>query len=436
MNCNDTMKNQPICDLPVVLVDDEQHALDNFGLVLLSAGIENVQTVNDSRNVMPLLSKQGAAVVVLDLCMPHVPGERLLAEIKRDLPCIPVIIMTAKNDIDAAVACMKNGAFDYFVKPVEKSRFISSIRKAIEITELRNEVHSLKKYLLNGKLKNENAFVSIISRNSKMQGIFHYMEAISSSQKPVLITGETGVGKELIARAFHALCCYSGQFVAVNAAGLDDTMFSDTLFGHDKGAYTGAEKQRAGMILQAAGGTLFLDEIGDLNEASQVKLLRLLQEQIYYPLGSDVPRKSDARVVAATNKDLKSLMSDGKFRRDLYYRLNMHNIHVPPLRERPDDIPLLLDWLLEEAAKSMTKKKPTPPSELLTLLLNYPFPGNVRELQAMVFDAVARHRSGILSMDAFREAIMKDRHGRTDNYSRRFTRFYLFLHPLSSLKGG
>jgi DNA-binding NtrC family response regulator len=197
--------------------------------------------------------------------------------------------------------------------------------------------------------------------------------------------------------------------VALNVAGLDDTMFSDTLFGHKKGAFTGADQARDGMIARAGKGTLFLDEIGDLNESSQIKLLRLLQEQEYYPVGSDSFRKSDARIVLATNHDLQKLMASGEFRTDLYYRLCAHQIHIPPLRERLDDLPLLLDHFLTAAAKELNKKKPTPPGELVTLLSLYSFPGNVRELEAMVFDAVARHGSGILSMDSFRKVIEKER---------------------------
>jgi transcriptional regulator with PAS, ATPase and Fis domain len=193
--------------------------------------------------------------------------------------------------------------------------------------------------------------------------------------------------------------------VALNVAGLDDTMFSDTLFGHKKGAFTGADQARDGMIACAGKGTLFLDEIGDLNESSQIKLLRLLQEHEYYPVGSDSFRKSDARIVLATNHDLQKLIATGKFRNDLYYRLCAHQIHIPPLRERLDDIPMLLDHFLDSAAKELNKKKPTPPGELVTLLTLYSFPGNVRELEAMVFDAVARHTSGILSMESFRKVI-------------------------------
>jgi DNA-binding NtrC family response regulator len=244
-----------------------------------------------------------------------------------------------------------------------------------------------------------------------MRAIFQYVEVIAATHQPVLITGETGTGKELFAKAVHSISGKKGEFVAVNVAGLDDTMFSDTLFGHKKGAYTGAEEAREGLIAYAAGGTLFLDEIGDTNESSQVKLLRLLQEQKYYPLGSDVPKKSDVRIVVATNQDLQKLITEGRFRKDLYYRLRAHQIHIPPLRGRIEDIPVLLDYYLEEAAESMKKKKPTPPQELLTLMSTYHFPGNIRELQAMVYDAVARHKGGVLSMESFRDIIGQERQG-------------------------
>ena len=189
-----------------------------------------------------------------------------------------------------------------------------------------------------------------------MSSIFQYCEVVAKSQQPVIIIGETGVGKELIAKAIHDLSGLRGKFVPVNVAGLDDNMFSDTLFGHKKGAFTGADQTRSGLIAQASGGTLFLDEIGDLAELSQVKLLRLLQEQEYYPVGSDIPMVSDARIIAATNRDLRKLTEAGKFRNDLYFRLCAHQVHIPPLRERLDDIPVLLDHFLDEAAKTFKKK--------------------------------------------------------------------------------
>lgn len=395
--------------LPILLIDDEPQILKSFGIMLRSAGVKNVVAIDDSRKVMSFLEGQEVAAVVLDLSMPFVTGRDLLVEINNIFPLVPVIIMTARNEIETAVECMKAGAFDYLVKPVERSRFEASIKRALELHCLRSEVSSLKDRLLFDELENEEAFSEIVTRDKKMRAVFQYVEVIAGTPQPVLITGETGVGKELFARAVHEISGRKGKFVAVNVAGLDDMMFSDTLFGHRKGAYTGAADARDGLVAQAAGGTLFLDEIGDTAESSQVKLLRLLQEQKYYPLGSDVPKQSDARIVVATNQDLKKLISEGKFRKDLYYRLRAHKVNIPPLRERKGDIPFLLDKFLDAAARSMDRKKPAVPPELLTLISTYHFPGNVRELEAMVYDAVARHRGGVLSMEGFKDIIGQER---------------------------
>jgi two-component system response regulator HydG len=298
---------------------------------------------------------------------------------------------------------------DYGGKPciLALTRDITERKQAEEALQM--EVTSLKEHLLTDQLKHEEAFSSIVTRSKLMRAIFQYVEAIAESEQPVLITGETGVGKELIAGTIHTVSGRKGELVAINVAGLDDMMFSDTLFGHRKGAYTGADQSREGLIARASGGTLFLDEIGDLNESSQVKLLRLLQERTYYPLGSDMPREADVRVIVATNQNIQGLIAKGRFRKDLYYRLRAHQIHIPPLRERKDDIPLLLQYFIDEAATSLKKKRPTPTLELLQLLTAYGFPGNVRELRAMVYDALARDKSGNLSIESIREFIRKDK---------------------------
>jgi DNA-binding NtrC family response regulator len=398
-------KAQPKPPLPILLVDDDPQFLASAGLTLRAAGAEPVLTVEDSRQVMPLLARRDVSVLVLDLTMPHLSGEELLKMVREEYPHLPVVVMTGLNDVETAVSCMREGAFDYLVKPVEGSRFVGSVTRAREMRELQEEVSSLKARILAGRMERPEAFSGIVTNSRKMFGIFQYLDAIARSSQPVLITGETGVGKELIARAVHAMSASRGVFVAVNVAGLDDTMFSDTLFGHTKGAFTGAGQAREGLIARASGGTLFLDEIGDLKDSSQVKLLRLLEEREYYPLGSDVPRRADARVICATHNHPTELLSAGAMRKDLYYRLTGHHVHVPPLRERPDDLPLLIEHFLEEAARSLGKKKPTPPPELFTLLAAYGFPGNVRELKMLVHDAVTRHRSGVLSLESFREAI-------------------------------
>jgi len=289
------------------------------------------------------------------------------------------------------------------------TRDITERKQAEEALQM--EMTSLKYRLLTDQLLHEEAFSSIVTRSKQMRAIFQYVEVIAMSNQHVLITGETGVGKELIAKAIHTVSGRNGDFIAVNVAGLDDMMFSDTLFGHRKGAYTGADQSREGLIARASGGTLFLDEISDLHESSQVKLLRLLQERTYYPLGSDVPQETDARIVVATNQNIQDLISQGRFRKDLYYRLWAYQIRIPPLRERKEDIPLLLYYFLDEAATSLKKKRPTPTPELMQLLTIYDFPGNIRELRAMIYDALAHHESGNLTMESFREFIKMDEVG-------------------------
>ena len=394
---------------PVLVVDDEMEMLKSVEMALRSGGIKNILSCRNSRDVMPLLLKQDIAVILLDLSMPFISGEELLAMISRDFPKISVIIITGNNELETAVECMKANAFDYMVKPVEKSRLISGVRRAIEIRQLQKENRLLKERILSGSLETPETFSEIVTNNKAMRSLFQYVESIAKSPQPVLITGETGVGKELMAKAVHTIGNGQGAFVSVNAAGIDDNIFSDTLFGHIKGAFTGAEERREGLIEKASGGTLFLDEIGDLSSDSQIKLLRLVQEREYFPLGSDLPRVTDARIIVATNQDLQALEKSGRFRKDLYYRLSTHRLHIPPLRERLDDLPILVDHFLNVSSRSLGKKKPTYPEELITLLANYHFSGNIRELQTMIHDAVSIHQSKKLSMERFRAHIDQER---------------------------
>jgi DNA-binding NtrC family response regulator len=397
--------------LPVLLVDDETQALTSFEVTLRSAGINHFIGCGDSREVMSVLGQQEIEIMLLDLWMPHVSGEELLRQITADYPDVPVVIVTGADDVETAVKCMKQGALDYIVKPVEKSRLVSSVKRGIELRELQRENQLLKARILSDRLSRPEAFADIVTRSPAMRSIFQYAEAVAVSPRPVLITGETGVGKELVARALHVLSVRKGGFVPVNVAGLDDHVFADTLFGHKRGAFTGAMEGRPGLLEQAASGTLFLDEIGDLSAVSQVKLLRLLQDGEYLPLGSDIAKRSDVRILVATNQDLEAARNSGRFRKDLYYRLCGHHIHIPPLRDRREDLAVLLDHFLDKAASSLGKKKPTPPDELIKLLAVYHFPGNVRELESMVYNAVSLHGAGKLSMDAFKTEIFKKQPG-------------------------
>lgn len=390
---------------PILLVDDEVEILFSTSFLFQSEGFANVTTENDSRRVMEVLNRQDVSLIILDLNMPYLSGFELLKIIRVEFPHIPVIVMTAANEVEMAVQCMRAGAFDYFVKPAEKGRLVASARRALEMHCLRREVSLLKSQLLAEPTVAHDPFSPIITSSSRMQSIFRYLTAIAGTEQPVLVSGETGVGKELVARSIHEASGRTGPFVAVNIAGLDDLMFSDTLFGHVKGAFTGADSAREGLAAKAAGGTLFLDEIGDLLPQSQIKLLRLLQEHEYFPLGSDLAKRCEARVVVATNRNLLEMIGEHSFRKDLYYRLNAHQVTIPPLRERYEDLPVLLDHFLDEAAAALNKKRPVVPQELYDYLAAYEFPGNVRELKALLFDAVARHEKGVLSLASFRERI-------------------------------
>lgn len=389
----------------ILLVDDEEYVLQSWKEILSAAGLENTHTCSDGRKVVDETQRLAVDLVVLDLLLPHVPGEVLLAEIRTRLPEVPVIVVTGSDDVGLAVDCMKRGAFDYLLKPLDHSRFIRSVERALEFRELSDENRVLKHRFLSRELEHPEAFAEIVTQDEKMYSLFLYAEAIAKSSQPVLITGETGTGKELFAAALRSLSRREGPYVAANIAGFDDTMFSDTLFGHKKGAFTGAIQDRKGLIEQAAQGTLFLDEIGELDNPSQVKLLRLLDVREYFPLGSDSVQHSRARIVMATNRDLAGMAASGSFRRDLYYRLSTHSIEIPPLRERKGDLPLLVQHFISRACGELGKRKPLVPPQLYPLLENYDFPGNVRELSALVFDAVSRHRSGVLSLSTFKERV-------------------------------
>lgn len=393
-------------ELPILLVDDEEGWLCSLELMLArQAGLNHTISCSDSCMVMDILARQEFTLMLLDFTMPKLSAEELLPMIARDYPDLPVIILTGRDHVDTAVTCMKLGAADYFIKTEDELRLLNGIQRILHLREVEKENSLLKSGLLAAELKQPELFTEIISQSAAMEAIFHYVEAVAGGNQPVLIRGESGTGKELIVNALHKGGRHNEPLLAINVAGIDEETFADTLFGHERGAYPGADKARKGLIDKAAGGTLFLDEIGSLSEVSQLKLLRVLQDGEFFPVGSDRPRRSRARFVVATNQDLKKLVQEGRFRSDLYYRLKVHQLEIPPLRDRLDDVPLLLDHFLEQAAEEFNKKKPTPPAELAVLLQTYHYPGNVRELKSMVYDAVSQHRQRKISMDAFKKAM-------------------------------
>ncbi len=402
------MSHQDYSSHSIMLVDDETEALSLLKSFLFHEGFQKVQTFNDSLLALENFKSEEVALVIMDLMMPKLHGRDLLEAFSELKPQVPVIVVTAESHIDTAIDCMKTGAVDYITKPISINRFIAGVKRALELHGLNEDI-----MLLDNASDEEIAartphIPSIITQDREMLSLLSYVEVVAKSRQPVLISGETGVGKELVARAVHTLSGLKGGFVSINIAGLDDQMFSDTLFGHRRGAFTGALSDRDGLIMKAANGTIFLDEIGDLNELSQIKLLRLLQENEYYQLGSDNPLKSNARLVVATNRVLWQRMNDGKFRKDLYFRLCTHQVTIPPLRKRTGDIPLLLSHFIRQAASAMGKGRLSYRKELVDFLVTYEFPGNIRELQSIIYDFVSRSTTSRLSTALLKKVIARE----------------------------
>lgn len=391
---------------PILIVDDEQDWRSTIKTILhVEAGFNNVLECSDSRQTLELLRKVPCSLVLLDLNMPQLSGLELLPQILEEFPTVKVLIFSGVNQVETAIECVRKGAFNYVIKSTELGQLIISIHNALWAQSLAEENLVIRKAFLSESLQHPHCFSHIITQCPKMSTIFRYCEALSHSPEPVLISGESGTGKELVAQALHKLFCPDKPLISFNVAGLDDNAFSDTLFGHIKGSYTGAIEARKGLIDYAGQGVVFFDEIGDLSRDSQLKLLRLLQEGEYFPLGSDSVRKSQARFIFATNRNLEEMVAQGAFRSDLLYRLNAHHVQLPPLRQRPRDIPLLVDHYIQEAAAQMNRSDLTVTREVYRLLQAYSFPGNIRELRALIYDAAARAIAGPIGAEYFVEKI-------------------------------
>lgn len=386
----------------ILIVEDEGDIFDAYCLALRQAGFLQPHGCATVAGARLAVKKKEYALIFLDLNLKSGSGLELLPYFQEELPEVPVVVITGNTDTAIAVECMKSGAYDYLAKPVEPERFIATARNALAWCQTNRENQRLSESFFSGEPKDVGAFSSIVTQAPAMQKLFAYAEIVADSPRPVLITGENGTGKELLARSVHEAGVRAKMpWVAVNVAGLDDHAFSDTLFGHTKGAFTGAGAARAGLVEQAGCGDLLLDEIGDLRVESQIKLLRLLQENEYHPLGSDVPKACRARILATTNRDLLQAVKAGAFRADLYYRLRFHHLHLPPLRERLVDIPLISNLLLEKAAASLGCKKAVLMPDALDWLCAQAFPGNVRELEGMLFDAAAQFAGRSIPLSHF-----------------------------------
>jgi len=385
----------------ILLIEDEPMLRVILGDHLRDRGLNVLEAANGPLG-LELFHKHRPAVISLDLRMAPMDGHEVLAAIRETDQDTPVIILTGQSDKQDVIRMLRAGAFDFLLKPIDDMTiFDNAIDRALERYELKRDFARLSQSFLAAGPQNPEDFGEILTVDPRMRDIFRYCEAVAQSGEPFLITGETGVGKELLARAIHRSSRRSGAFVAVNVAGLDDQTFSDTLFGHVRGAYTGADKAREGLMEKAWGGTLFLDEVGELSTQSQVRLLRVLQEREFYPLGGDTARPLTARVLAATNKPLTELRAGESLRKDFFFRLATHSVELPPLRERKGDIVPLFRHFLAQAVATMKRPQPKWSDDLEALLSAYSFPGNIRELKALSYDALGRCDGETLDLRAF-----------------------------------
>ncbi|MFP4393292.1 MAG: sigma-54-dependent transcriptional regulator [Desulfohalobiaceae bacterium] len=367
----------------ICLVDDEKNTLKVLSAFLHKQGYQ-VETAQSGEQAWDKLKSRDCQLLITDLKLPGKSGLELLEAVKSCWPQMPVIMITAYGSIPNAVQAMQSGAFNYLTKPVNLDELAVLVRNALQQAGLMQENTELRK-----QLQERFQLGFIVGRSKPMQRIFNMVEKVSGYDSNIIITGETGTGKELIARAIH----YSGQqgdrpFVTIDCAVIPESLLESELFGHAKGAFTGATEVKQGQIELAEGGTLFLDEIGELPLSLQKKFLRFLQEKIIVRVGCNKRRKVNVRIIAATNKDLEEEVRAGNWREDLFYRLNVISLEVPPLRERKDDIPLLVDFFLDKYNRQNNKAIKAASSQVLQIFYNYDWPGNVRELENVIERAV------------------------------------------------
>jgi DNA-binding NtrC family response regulator len=395
------MESIPQKKSPVLVVDDDEGLLLSIKATLVSSGLPEPALVSDSQRVMDLVREYDFQLILLDLMMPQVTGMEVLRTIKAEDPDIDCVIVSAIDDVASAVQAMSLGASDYLVKPLNSDKLIALVNRTLEKVSVQHDLAQFGSKKVFSNLKNPAAFADIIAEDEAMALVFHQVEAVAGTDYSVVIHGESGTGKEMLARVIHKLSNRAdAPFYAVNMASFSKTIFEDEFFGHAKGAYTDAGNEKIGFFEAANSGTLFLDEITELDPSLQGKLLRVIEERELYRLGSTEIRNVDVRIIAATNKDINEEILKGKFRADLYYRINMYNINVPPLRERKKDILPIARHFLKTHALANDKDIRSLSPDLEQRLMQYSFPGNVRELENIIAAAVLLEKSNILTMAA------------------------------------
>ena len=374
----------------ILLVDDELSYLDLLKSILQHEGYDNVITESNPLNVAKILKTQKIDLILLDIYMPQMNGLQLLEQITPEYPNIPVIIVTAVDDKEIALEAIKFGAYEFIIKPPDTDRLLLTIRRAIGYKLLEKERDVLRSESVIPK-SDDNKFANIITDSETMHRVFNLVEIFAPTNETILIVGETGTGKDLIAKKIHDLSLRKSKpYVVVNLSSISPGMFEAELFGTTKASIPGSSNTKQGSFEIANGGTIFLDEIGDLPRELQGKLLRAIQYNEIFKMGSTDPIKLDLRIIAATNRDLSEAVSKGNFRADLYYRLNRGHIHLPPLRKRGNDVLLISNHLIKVANKTYDKKIIGFTREAIAQLRNYPFPGNVRELENIIFNSVVQ----------------------------------------------
>ena len=367
----------------ILVVDDDQDMVSALGDILRQAGYRALGA-NSGHDALAIVERDPPDVLISDLRMAGMSGHGLQAELKRTAPDLPVIIITAFGSIQTAVESMKLGAFDYVTKPFSNAELLLIVARALENRDLRDEVKRLRI-----ELARNHGLENIIASSPKMTALLSKLAQVADSNVSVLITGESGTGKDLLARALHFLSPRrSGPFVPVNCAAIPESLIESELFGHARGAFTDAKQSKLGLFVAASHGTLFLDEIGEMLPSVQAKLLRVIEDKRVRPLGATGETTVDVRVIAATNADLEKAVADGRFRSDLFYRIATVSMAVPPLRDRAEDIPLLIKHFMVRASAEAGKVPPELDADTTEVLTRYPWPGNIRELQNAIQQAI------------------------------------------------
>ena len=378
----------------ILVADDDSNLLELIRMRLESANYDVATALNENEAIEEV-KKEAFDLSIIDLRLVRRDGISLMEELHLINPDMPVIILTAHGSIESAVEAMKKGAFDYLTKPFNPQELLLQVERAMENRRLTSEVKRLE-----GLLQERYDFENIVAKSQKMQRVLEQISRIANTDSTVYIYGESGTGKELITRAIHLASERKDKhFVAINCAAIPETLLESELFGYEKGAFTGATRNSKGLFAHAGGGTIFLDEIGDMPLLTQAKLLRVLQERQFYPVGSQKPVEIDVRVIVATNKNLEAEVKNGSFREDLFYRIHVIPIYLPSLRERKEDIPLLVDHFLKIFSRQMKKElKGLTPMAMQKLML-YDWPGNVRELENTIEYAVAMTQQDVITED-------------------------------------